>query len=829
MPLPDNQAIRVLLIEDNPADARLVRTALEESHRARFDVKAVSRLDAALDHLRQDKFDVVVLDLSLPDCPRDETLTRITTAAARVPIVVLTGMDDESFAREIVKRGAQDYLVKGEFEPRLLSRALAYAIERKNTEEDLARARDAAQEAVGLRSAFLANMSHEIRTPMNAIIGTMRMLMDTALDPEQREFAGVVWSSAHSLLNIVNDILDFSKVSAGKLHLHEAQFSPTENLERVAELFSAQVQKLGIGFATFVDDAVPANLRGDPGRLQQVLVNLVGNAIKFVEAGEVSVTLECVSTSETEVLLRWSIRDTGPGIALEVQPLLFNAFYQADASSTRRHGGTGLGLAISAEIVARMGGEIGLESVPGHGANFWFTASFKRQAEPSDAPGVRPGALLRGHCVLLAAAENLEARFLVRQLESWGVKCERATTAEQALARISEEPPEVHIDAILIDCDIAEMTELALARQISARIGDAKTPILGICRLGRRPDAALMRSAGMVSALVKPVRQSELSSWLNTAFARGCVQDHQQTDSSAEPPRTPIQLKSFREIADSFPSEARARALILVAEDNTVNCKMVLKMLERLGCRAESVTNGREALEALAHTAFNIVLMDCQMPEMDGYEATREIRRRIGGADKIAVIGLTAHALDDDRQKCIDAGMDDYLSKPFLTEELAAILSRWIPRCGTGPQLESASLPAETRSRELTPISEMPAIDPAALLNLESAADDGPEFVRQLITLFVSDLGLRVAEMRSGVTNGAAVAIAHAAHTLKGSCGHFGAKRLLALCRELEAQARAGACGAPAAAIIDSIEHECVRVRRELDTRLVAEQPRRAD
>ena len=269
MPLADKKTIRVLLIEDNPADARLVTIALEESHRAEFKVKAVSRLDAALDHLRHDNFDVVVLDLSLPDCPSDETLTRVTSAATQIPIVVLTGMDDESFAREIVKRGAQDYLVKGEFEPRLLGRALAYAIERKNAEEVIAHARDAALEAAGLKSAFLANMSHEIRMQMNAIIGTMRMLMDTALDRDQCEFAELVWSSAHSLLRIINDILDFSKVSAGKLQLEEIDFNPTETLESVIGLFSEQVQRAGIELATYVDSAVPgicAAIRSACGR-----------------------------------------------------------------------------------------------------------------------------------------------------------------------------------------------------------------------------------------------------------------------------------------------------------------------------------------------------------------------------------------------------------------------------------------------------------------------------------------------------------------------------------------------------------------------------------
>ena len=822
MPLPENKPIRVLLIEDNPADAQLVTIALEESHRAEFKVKAVSRLDAALDHLRHDNFDVVVLDLSLPDCPCDETLTRVTTAAARMPIVVLTGMDDESFAREIVKRGAQDYLVKGQFEPRLLSRALAYAIERKNAEEGIAHARDAALETASVKSAFLANMSHEIRTPMNAIIGTMRMLMDTTLDRDQREFAEMVWSSAHSLLRIINDVLDFSKVSAGKLRLEEIDFSPTETLESVIGLFSEQVQRAEL--AMFVDPAVPAHLRGDPVRLRQVLVNLIGNAIKFTEAGEVAVTVECVRASSVDATLRFSVRDTGPGISVEAQKFLFQAFYQADGSTTRRHGGTGLGLAISAEIVARMDGEIGVESELGHGCNFWFTARFKLGANAADTIS-GPMKDVRGHRVLLCAADTLGARFLARQLKAWGLECRRATTAEQTLAIVSGALPEGHVDAILIDCNLAGMEGLALARQLSAHPRFAGTPMLGICHLGKRPDGAAMRSAGMLAALAEPVRQSELSSWLNTAIG-----DRPDADSEAVPHQQ-VQLKPFREIAESFPPGARERARILLVEDHPVNRRVALKMLERLGLRAESVSNGREALEALAQTAFNVVLMDCQMPEMDGYEATREIRRRIGGPAKIAIIGLTAHALAGDRQKCLDAGMDDYLSKPFLPEDLAAILARWLPRTDG---MATVAPPRTTEAGRSTIIggaidSEAPAIDPVALRHLEAAADDGPEFVRQLIAVFLADLDDRVAAMRSGVGAGDANSIANAAHALKGSCGHFGAKRLLALCRELEADARAGSTDGSAAAIIDSIEGECARVRGALETQLVPAQANPAD
>ena len=821
--MPDT-AIRVLLIEDNPADARLVTVALAESPGARFVVKSAARLSAGLDYLRHDQFDVVLLDLSLPDCPREQTVTRVTTAAARLPIVVLTGLDDERLGREIVKLGAQDYLVKGQFDGRLLNRALFYAIERKRSEEKIAGARDEALEAVGLKSAFLANMSHEIRTPMNAIIGMTRMLLDTALNSDQREFAEVVWSSAHSLLAIINDILDFSKASSGKLRLEEIDFCPAETLEGVIALFAEQIQRAGIELATFVDHAVPARVRGDPVRLRQVLVNLIGNAIKFTDAGEVAVTVDCISASRSDSVLRFSVRDTGPGIAAEAQTRLFQAFYQADGSTTRRHGGTGLGLAISAQIVARMGGEISLESTPGRGSTFSFTARFRR---PTDAVDTAAGPLeeLRGHTVLLAATESLGARFLVRQMESWGVRCERAMTAEQTLAIASASRPAGPLDVVLIDCHLEGMEGLELARQLSARAARHGFPIVGICHLGKRPGAAAMRAAGMIAALAKPVRQSELSSCLLNAIAR--AGELPRTVSRAKPPRRGIQLKRLREISESLPREARERARILVAEDHVVNRRVALKMLEQLGCRAQSVTNGLEAIEALAHTAYDIVLMDCQMPEMDGYEATREIRRRIGGTDKIAIIGLTAHALSGDRQKCLDAGMDDYLSKPFLPEDLAAMIAHWLSRDGAAQAREATAPQAvETPPREASSNAEPPAVDPEAL-SILAAADDGPDFVRQLIGVFLTDLDNRLSTMRSGAAADDAKAVAHAAHALKGSCGHFGAQRLVALCRELEALARSGATEG-AAAKIGAIEHESARVRSALQTRLAPPEPRPA-
>ena len=320
--MPDNP-IHVLLIEGDPADVRTVTDALAGSPGVRFEVTTAARPDAALECLRDDHFDLVILDTAFPGSPVADAVARVAGAAAGLPIVVLSELDDEHLRREIIKRGAQDYLIKRPLDQRLLVRSLLNALERKHIEAEIVRARDDALEAVSMKSAFLANMSHEIRTPMNAIVGMTRMLLDTSLNSDQREFSEVVWSSAHSLLRIINDILDFSKVSAGKLRLEEIDFSPTETLESVIGLFSEQVQRAEIELATFIDSAVPAHLRGDPVRLRQVLVNLIGNAIKFTDAGEVAVTVECVGASSADAILRFSVRDTGTGIPVEAQRSLF--------------------------------------------------------------------------------------------------------------------------------------------------------------------------------------------------------------------------------------------------------------------------------------------------------------------------------------------------------------------------------------------------------------------------------------------------------------------------------------------------------------------------
>ena len=402
--MPDEE-LHVLLIEDNPGDTRLVKEALSDTRLARWRLSWRRTLYEGLRLLGRDSFVAVLLDLTLPDCAGAETIARVYDAAPRIPIVVLTGLDDGVLARAAVKAGAQDYLVKGLFDGGLLSRSLLYAIERARFREELEKARDDALQAAKLKSEFLAIISHEMRTPMNAIIGPIELLIDTRLDDEQTELARTALTGARAMLSLIDDILDYSRLAGGELRLREVAFEVTDTLDAVICDFAEPAHEKGLELKVLDETAHPLLLAGDPARLGQVLLNLIGNAIKFTEHGEVSVRVRCESETPLEAKLRFTIADTGIGIAGEVGRKLFAPFSQADGSSTRKYGGSGLGLAIAAQIVERLGGEIGVDSVPGDGSTFWFTARLRKA--PSSMRKLTFQKNVGGGANALAAGPNL--------------------------------------------------------------------------------------------------------------------------------------------------------------------------------------------------------------------------------------------------------------------------------------------------------------------------------------------------------------------------------------------------------------------------------------
>ena len=664
----------------------------------------------------------------------------------------------------------------------------------RDNERALVAKTEQAEEAARLKGEFVANMSHEVRTPINGVLGMTELLLNTRLDPTQQRYASTILRSGRSLLGVINDILDFSKIEAGKLELQAGGFDLRDLVEDVVEMLAEGAHRKGLELALDLAPDAHVAYEGDANRLRQVLLNLLGNAIKFTERGEVRL---CVAERERRgdvVELGFEVVDTGIGIAPHALDAIFDSFVQADGTTTRRFGGTGLGLAISARLVRLMGGEIEVESAPGVGSAFRFGATVRALPVEVERAWHRSDALA-GRRVLIVDDNANNREILDSQLRFWGAEPTVAARPVEALAAVLDaDRRDAAFDIAILDMHMPDVNGLELTEAIVASGRARGTRLVLLSSVCDQLDPEACRALGLDATITKPVRQPELFQCLSATLGGA------RAAPAARPAAAPI-------------ARDRLAGRVLLAEDNPVNQDMMVEMLRLLGADTTLVGDGRGAVDALVAGRFDAVLMDCQMPVLDGFEATAEIRRREaarGDGARVPIIALTANALEGDRERCLAAGMDEYLAKPVSSRELGDALARWLPETGssrasaarpeddaTGPATAAPSAPLSAAPTPLRgaagPVGDEPAeLDENTFADVLAMAAEAPEgFLERLVETFREGAREDLAEIERGLAAGDAALVASRAHRLKSSAANWGGARLAARCQTLESAAKA--------------------------------------
>jgi len=669
--------------------------------------------------------------------------------------------------------------------------------ERKQMENDLRTARDVALESARLKSAFLTNVSHELRTPMNGVLGMTELLLDTPLDRAQRDYAETIRQSGDALLTVINDILDLAKIEAGQLRFEIVDFDVRETIESTVEMLAGRAFGKNIEIASLIDGAVPRIVRGDPGRLRQVLTNLVGNAVKFTEAGGVRVEANVREEKAGHTILRFDVIDTGIGIAEKNLKNLFQPFVQVDNSTTRQFGGTGLGLVISKQIVGMMNGEISVESELGKGSRFSFTACFANKPISTDEKTVSSSAIagrLDGKRILIADASEVICANLEQYCRIWNLTASSAANGEEALRKLRQAALENRaFDFVVIDLNLPDWDGFSLVQRIKTETNYAPPRIVVTTAYGQRGDGAEAQKIGIAGYLTKPVRGSQLLECLLAVLAESGQSNARADDSSADL----ITRHSLREAKSENETIAVPKGekpfRVLVAEDNEVNRRVVLEQLKRIGVDADSAVDGVDALEKIAAQDYELIFMDCQMPRMDGYEATRRIRRRerekaaSGEAVlPLVVIALTAHTFAGEREKCFAAGMDDYLAKPARISEFSTLLRYWQETLSPAKSLSAEDSPQLSQRFESSETKNFFSGFDLSSDSTTSGDAFNDEFDKEIIRLYITETTGQIEKIEKALRRGDCAAIARCAHAARGNSLAVGESKIAAIAARIE-------------------------------------------